>query len=73
MTLKELQSLCGLLNFTCQVVVPGRAFLRRLFDLTHNLQKPHHRIKLTRGCKDDLLVWKEFLEQFNGKCFFIDE
>ena len=33
-TLRELQSLTGLLNFTCSVVLPGRAFLRRLFDLT---------------------------------------
>ena len=31
--LRELQSLIGLLNFTCFVVVPGRAFLRRLIDL----------------------------------------
>ena len=28
--LKELQSLIGLLNFACQVAIPGRAFLRRL-------------------------------------------
>ena len=28
---------------------------------------------MTRCCKDDLLVWKEFLEQLNGKYFFIDE
>lgn len=40
-TLKELQSLYGLLNFACQA---GRAFLRRLFDLTRGLQKPHHRV-----------------------------
>ena len=33
-TLRELQSLIGLLNFTCSVIVPGRAFLRRLIDLT---------------------------------------
>ena len=32
-TLKELQTLCGTLNFACQVVVPGRAFLRRMFAL----------------------------------------
>ena len=29
-TLKEIQSLMGMLNFTCSVVVPGRAFLLRL-------------------------------------------
>ena len=28
-TLKELQSLCGLLNFACSVVKLGRVFLRR--------------------------------------------
>jgi len=31
-TLRELQSLLGLLNFACSVIIPGRAFLRRLFD-----------------------------------------
>ena len=30
-------------------------------------------MKLSRGCKDDLLVWKQFIEEFNGKCFFLDE
>ena len=29
-SLKEMQSLIGLLNFTCSVVIPGRTFLRRL-------------------------------------------
>ncbi len=33
-TLKEVQSLILLLNFACSVVVPGRAFLRRLIDST---------------------------------------
>ena len=33
-TLKELQSLIGVLNFACSVVSPGRSFLRRLVDLT---------------------------------------
>ncbi len=33
-TLKEVQSPNGLLNFACSVVRPGRAFLRRLIDLT---------------------------------------
>lgn len=30
LTLKQLQSLIGLLNYACNVVLPGRAFLRRL-------------------------------------------
>ena len=72
-TLKELQSLCGVLNFACDVIIPGRAFLRRLFDLCKGLRKPHHRIKLTRSIKDDLQIWKEFLMQFNGKCFFLED
>ena len=46
--------------------------LRRLFELTYGLRKPQYRVKLS-GCKDGLYVWKIFLEQFNGKCFFIDE
>ena len=42
-TLRDLQSLVGLLNFATAVVLPGRAFLRRLFDLTRGIQEPHHR------------------------------
>ena len=37
--LKELQSLIGVLNFGCTVIVPGRAFLRRLIDLTVGVTK----------------------------------
>ena len=33
-TLQEIQSLTGLLNFAYTVVVQGRAFLRRLIDLS---------------------------------------
>ena len=36
-TLVELQSLLGLLNFACKVIRPGRAFLRRLINLTCGL------------------------------------
>ena len=38
-TLKELQSLIALLNFTCAVVLPGQAFLRRLVDLTKGVSQ----------------------------------
>ena len=48
-SLKETQSLIGLLNFACPVVVPGRAFLRRLIDLTKGVKFPHYRIRLTKS------------------------
>ena len=71
--LKELQSLIGLLNFTCQVIVPGRAFLRRLIDLTKGVRQPHHHIRLCKGSKQDLLLWIRFLDEFNGKSFFLED
>ena len=72
-SLKEIQSLTGLLNFACTVVVPGRAFLRRLIDLTIGITRPHYLIKLSKEVKEDLLVWQNFLSGFNGRSFFLSE
>ena len=72
-TLKEIQSLIGLLNFACSVIVPGRAFLRRLIDLTRGITKAHHFIRLRHEVKEDLRVWLSFLSSFNGKSFFLNE
>ncbi|RLJ22739.1 hypothetical protein DJ031_00310 [bacterium endosymbiont of Escarpia laminata] len=72
-TLKELQQLIGVLSFASAVVVPGRAFLRRLIDQTMGRLKPHYHIRLNRQTKLDLGVWLEFLQHFNGKAFFLDE
>jgi len=69
-TLKELQSLLGLLNFACSVVVPGRVFLRRLINLTIGIPQSHHLIRLTLEAKKDLRIWETFLDSFNGKSFF---
>ena len=70
-TLKELQSLIGLLNFACCVVVPGRGFLRCLIDLTKGVRKPTHHVRLTRESKHDINIWREFLSAYNGKSFFL--
>ena len=72
-TLRELQSLIGLLNFCCQVVVPGRAFLRRLINMTIGATKPFHHIRLTQSAQADLLAWLEFLDAFNGRAFFLSD
>ena len=72
-TLRELQSIIGLLNFACAVVIPGRAFLRRLINLTIGVSLPHHHIRMTSAARLDLVAWLNFLEGFNGRVFFMTE
>nr|XP_008117750.1 PREDICTED: uncharacterized protein LOC103280454 [Anolis carolinensis] len=69
-TLREFQELMGHLNFACRVVAPGRAFLRRLCEATCGITKPHHRIAISRGIRDDLITWAEFLYSYNGVSFW---
>ena len=70
-TLKEIQSLIGLLNFACGAVVPGRTFLRRLISLTIGKSNPRYKIRITQESKKDLIIWKTFLEHFNGKSIML--
>ena len=71
--MKELQSLLGMLNFACQVVVSGWAFCRRPIDATCNLCKPHHRTRITKSMKEDLHVWLLFLKDYNGTTVMLDQ
>ena len=73
LTLKELQSIIGLLNFACKVVPSGRAFLRRMINLTIGVRQPSHHIRLNKHAKADLSAWLLFLQQFNGKSFFLGD
>ena len=61
-----------MLNFACCVVPPGRAFLRRIIDLTRGLKYPHHRRWVTKEAKEDLLAWLKFIVSFNGKSVISD-
>ena len=72
-TLRELQSLLDLLNFTCSVIVPGCAFLRRMIDLTKGAKRPYHRIRLSKEAKSDMAIWLTLLDRFNGKTFFLED
>ena len=65
-TLRQIQSLIGSLNFVCRAIAPGRAFTRRLIGLTKGVQNPHHKVRISSGAKLDLLAWLEFLNHFNG-------
>ena len=71
--LSELQSVLGLLSFACTVVVPGRAFLRRLFALTIGIKKPFYFVKITEAAKADLRVWQTFLHNYNGVTWYRNE
>ncbi|XP_069120279.1 uncharacterized protein [Argopecten irradians] len=72
-TLKELQSLIGTLQFATSVVIPGRPFLRRMIDLTKGIKKSGHKIRLNAGGRADMALWAEFLDKFNGKNFFLSD
>ena len=70
MTLREIQSLIGVLNFACRVVKPGRAFLRRLINTTLGIKCPHHLIRLNKDTKADIQLWLRFMDDFNGEALF---
>ena len=64
LTLKQLQQICGFLNFLGRCIVPGRAFTRWLYSYTagrnRNL-KPHHHIRINVEMRADLLMWNKFI------------
>ena len=72
LSLREVQSLVGMLNFVCRAVLPGRAFLRRLIDLTTGVKQQHHKVRIGKGARADLEAWASFLCQFNGASFFLE-
>ena len=58
-----LEAAVGFLSFAAKVVIPGRAFLRRLFDA---IRRPVAMIRITKAMKADLLWWKAFLKDWNS-------
>lgn len=69
-TLKELQSLVGLLNFCTRAIPVARAFNRRFYDAMCGLFKPFHHVRVTLPMKEDICLWLSFLKNFNGYCSF---
>ncbi len=65
--MKDLQSVIGKLQFSTTVVRSGKAFLRRLIDLTCHVTKPDYKIRITRSVREDLEVWLTFLKNYNGR------
>lgn len=72
-TLKELQSLLGLLVFTARVIPMGRVFSKRLYMASRGLKSPSAHMRLTRPLKKDLKIWYEFICRFNGHAIWQDD
>ena len=66
MTLKDLQSVIGSLSFVCKAVPPGRAFLRRLINLTIGVKRASHKVRINKESREDLQMWCRFLTECNG-------
>ena len=68
-----LETFLGKLSFASRVVVPGRTFTRRLWDLKrrYHKAKAHYRVKISAECRHDLLWWQVLLDQWNGRSFFL--
>ena len=60
-TVFQVQRLCSFLNFLCRCIVPGRAFLTRLYSMAPAKLLPHHHVRISKENRLDLEVWNKFL------------
>ena len=69
-SVKQLQSLTGLLNFACACIAPGRYYLRRLINFTtHAVSLGHGKhtlFSLSEAVRADVQWWVEMLHGWNG-------
>ena len=70
LTVKQLQKICGFLNFLGHAIVPGRAFTRCLYTYTSGCKhlKAHHHIRMSFEIKKDLEMWLEFVQHPSVYC-----
>ena len=72
-TLKKIQSLIGSLHFCCRATVMGRSFIHRLIDSICGLSRPFHQVHFKLDMHRDLIMWQNFLVNFNGVSVFHDK
>ncbi|KAJ1205930.1 hypothetical protein NDU88_001350 [Pleurodeles waltl] len=65
-TVKEVQTVLGQLNFVFGVVRVGRTCCRWLGRALLGLSMPHHHVRVSVGVREDLHMWCFFLDTFNG-------
>ena len=67
-TVNQIQKLTGFPNFLCRCVIPGRAFVRRMYSYVSSKLKPRHHIRITNEMRQDMWVWMKFLEHPSVFC-----
>ena len=63
---RELLSLIGSLQHAASVVKPGRAFVRRMIDLSTTRKHPEAKIRLSWEFRSDLEWWHHMAASWNG-------
>ncbi|KAK6191041.1 hypothetical protein SNE40_002790 [Patella caerulea] len=71
-TRKDLEQLLGHLNFAMRVILPGRAFVSYLYRLMTTVKESYFHVHLSRDCRDDLSMWLNFLQNWNGISLFYE-
>ena len=66
-TKRELLSLIGVLHHAATVITPGRAFVRRLINLSRIPKRLHHRVRFSREAREDLEWWSAYADRWNGR------
>jgi hypothetical protein len=69
-TKRELLQLLGHLYFASRVVLAGRSFVSYLLTLSTTAKELYHHVHLTKACREDLYMWRRFLESWNGVSLF---
>ena len=69
--LSTMQSVIGCLQFATNVVLPGKAFVRRLIDTFVGISKPFHYVTITAEARADIRMWHLFFKFHNGKTLFL--
>ena len=70
--IKHLESVTRLITFCSRAIPSSRAFIRRfyVFLTSVKVKKPYYSVRINLETKADAELWLEFLQNFNGVCYF---
>lgn len=66
-TIKQIQSICGIVSHPSKVIKGGRTFSRRMLDSLKGLAPSKKRVRLSKEFRKDLSWWESVSTKFNGK------